>query len=101
MGASGCQTGQQPCQQHESPFVGPAQRSEEHTSELQSHHDLVCRLLLEKKKSGIIMVQEGRGLFANMSVRENLILGDYTLGNAGEETERRIGGAFVLFPRMK
>src|SRR5438034_6287782 len=26
------------------------QRSEEHTSELQSHSDLVCRLLLEKKK---------------------------------------------------
>src|SRR5437773_3645218 len=25
-------------------------RSEEHTSELQSHHELVCRLLLEKKK---------------------------------------------------
>src|SRR5437773_3047585 len=34
-------------------WIGPAkscQRSEEHTSELQSHHDLVCRLLLEKKK---------------------------------------------------
>src|SRR5437773_9063204 len=30
---------------HSSPL-----RSEEHTSELQSHHDLVCRLLLEKKK---------------------------------------------------
>src|SRR5574343_510659 len=30
-------------------------RSEEHTSELQSHHDIVCRLLLEKKK------REGRG----------------------------------------
>src|SRR5947207_6367322 len=28
----------------------PAPRSEEHTSELQSHSDLVCRLLLEKKK---------------------------------------------------
>src|SRR5438132_4233307 len=27
-----------------------ATRSEEHTSELQSHSDLVCRLLLEKKK---------------------------------------------------
>src|SRR5437773_4571315 len=26
-------------------------RSEEHTSELQSHHDIVCRLLLEKKKA--------------------------------------------------
>src|SRR5438034_6478554 len=28
-------------------------RSEEHTSELQSHSDLVCRLLLEKKKNNI------------------------------------------------
>src|SRR5260221_10539690 len=28
----------------------PVLRSEEHTSELQSHSDLVCRLLLEKKK---------------------------------------------------
>src|SRR5260221_6032213 len=28
----------------------PHNRSEEHTSELQSHSDLVCRLLLEKKK---------------------------------------------------
>src|SRR5438034_2405036 len=29
---------------------GRSIRSEEHTSELQSHSDLVCRLLLEKKK---------------------------------------------------
>src|SRR5438034_6363918 len=29
---------------------GSPARSEEHTSELQSHSDLVCRLLLEKKK---------------------------------------------------
>src|SRR5438132_5045288 len=28
-------------------------RSEEHTSELQSHSDLVCRLLLEKKKKKV------------------------------------------------
>ena len=27
-----------------------AWRSEEHTSELQSHHEIVCRLLLEKTK---------------------------------------------------
>src|SRR5260221_824314 len=32
--------------------AGPG-RSEEHTSELQSHSDLVCRLLLEKKKTPI------------------------------------------------
>src|SRR6266851_2080777 len=31
-------------------FAHHRARSEEHTSELQSHHDLVCRLLLEKKK---------------------------------------------------
>src|SRR5438034_5763646 len=30
-------------------------RSEEHTSELQSHSDLVCRLLLEKKKAMVRM----------------------------------------------
>src|SRR5437773_6081398 len=34
-----------------SPAGGRSSRSEEHTSELQSHHDLVCRLLLEKKKA--------------------------------------------------
>ena len=42
-------------------------------------HELAAR--------GIIMVQEGRGLFAQMSIRENLVLGAYTLGNAAEETE--------------
>src|SRR5207249_5255210 len=31
------------------PFLCAGQRSEEHTSELQSRFDLVCRLLLEKK----------------------------------------------------
>src|SRR5260370_23168549 len=30
--------------------IAPDDRSEEHTSELQSHLNLVCRLLLEKKK---------------------------------------------------
>src|SRR5436190_8351798 len=38
---------------------GPAQRrSEEHTSELQSHSDLVCRLLLEKKNFQLYLVPE-------------------------------------------
>src|SRR5699024_12256524 len=31
--------------------IGGGERSEEHTSELQSRFDLVCRLLLEKKRS--------------------------------------------------
>src|SRR5260221_8172826 len=33
------------------PALSKYRRSEEHTSELQSHSDLVCRLLLEKKKN--------------------------------------------------
>src|SRR2546430_11882968 len=33
------------------PTGTPARRSEEHTSELQSQSNLVCRLLLEKKKT--------------------------------------------------
>src|SRR5690242_21563657 len=32
-------------------------RSEEHTSELQSHVNLVCRLLLEKKKKNTIVIR--------------------------------------------
>src|SRR3989475_5214796 len=33
------------------PFLGACRRSEEHTSELQSQSNLVCRLLLEKKNN--------------------------------------------------
>src|SRR5438034_2324093 len=36
------------------------QRSEEHTSELQSHSDLVCRLLLEKKKKKKNKIQKNQ-----------------------------------------
>src|SRR5690349_23114249 len=35
---------------HQEHLLGHQRRSEEHTSELQSRRDLVCRLLLEKKK---------------------------------------------------
>src|SRR2546430_12862733 len=35
----------------------PLKRSEEHTSELQSQSNLVCRLLLEKKKNRALVVR--------------------------------------------
>src|SRR2546427_6857564 len=41
---------------------GLSARSEEHTSELQSQSNLVCRLLLEKKKKQIIDRQQIDGL---------------------------------------
>src|SRR5690349_22188530 len=37
-----------------------AERSEEHTSELQSRRDLVCRLLLEKKKKRKLKKKENK-----------------------------------------
>src|SRR2546421_7568026 len=39
-----------PARDHRRVVIVGLQRSEEHTSELQSRSDLVCRLLLEKKK---------------------------------------------------
>src|SRR2546428_2194005 len=45
-------TGRSPAVDRRAP--GRAPRSEEHTSELQSRSDLVCRLLLEKKKTNLI-----------------------------------------------
>src|SRR5215204_7399375 len=52
-----------PRDQHRSgdPVSACRRRSEEHTSELQSHSDLVCRLLLEKKKkkkTGFLLVKK-------------------------------------------
>src|SRR5215218_10549320 len=41
---------------HRSISACATRRSEEHTSELQSHSDLVCRLLLEKKKKNEIIL---------------------------------------------
>src|SRR5947207_11456852 len=44
-------------------------RSEEHTSELQSHSDLVCRLLLEKKKNMTIYDGTNSSLIGNVGLR--------------------------------
>src|SRR3712207_7904168 len=49
---------------HVETFLSP--RSEEHTSELQSRQYLVCRLLLEKKKSYITVV---RSRLSNRSIQ--------------------------------
>src|SRR2546430_9124489 len=44
-------------------------RSEEHTSELQSQSNLVCRLLLEKKKKRISIIPM---LYTNISLRKSV-----------------------------
>ncbi len=49
-------------------------------------------------RRGIIMVQEGRGLFPLMSVRENLVIGGYL---HAAETEKQMEVVFELFPRLR
>ncbi len=55
----------------------------------------------ELARLGIIMVQEGRGLFGEMTVRENLLLGAFNAGGAGAEIARRFESVFALFPRLR
>jgi branched-chain amino acid transport system ATP-binding protein len=52
-------------------------------------------------KLGIIMVQEGRGLFGEMTVQENLLLGAYGLGGSRNDVERRFEQVFRLFPKLR
>src|SRR5260370_16004553 len=49
--AAGWKESRRRCAAARPPAASPRRRSEEHTSELQSHLNLVCRLLLEKKKT--------------------------------------------------
>lgn len=55
----------------------------------------------ERSRAGMIMVQEGRGLFSQMSVYENLVLGAYTAQDDSDILESRLGRVFDLFPRLK
>src|SRR6476661_10076677 len=48
-----------------------AARSEEHTSELQSHLNLVCRLLLEKKNKSVYARDVNHKLSAKSTARED------------------------------
>ena len=51
-------------------------------------------------RMGISLVPEGRGIFSNMTVRENLEMGAFTRASR-EEIKNSIGEVFTLFPRLK
>src|SRR2546422_2914019 len=59
----------------------PTERSEEHTSELQSRLHLVCRLLLEKKKKKTDVKKDGRKLDQAQATLNALAEIDETLGS--------------------
>src|SRR5437867_8777142 len=56
-------------QAHRSSWSTNGRRSEEHTSELQSPYDLVCRLLLEKKKRQIQVGLVGTDVLQHYAVK--------------------------------
>ncbi len=51
-------------------------------------------------KEGLIMVPEGRGVFARMTITENLLMGAYTKSDKAQ-IAADIEKMFVLFPRLK
>src|SRR2546421_6914523 len=57
-------------------------RSEEHTSELQSRSDLVCRLLLEKKNLNAAFVTPAAGFRAPHPDREVVMAADFFIGES-------------------
>ena len=50
---------------------------------------------------GIVLVPEGRGIFAPMTVAENLQLGAYGIGGRGAVFDARLQRVLTLFPRLK
>ncbi|MFZ1891691.1 MAG: ABC transporter ATP-binding protein [Formosimonas sp.] len=54
----------------------------------------------ESLANGIVMVPEGRGVFARMTITENLQMGAY-LRKDNESVERDIDRMFDIFPRLK
>ena len=50
---------------------------------------------------GVALSPEGRGVFADQTVRENLLLGAYSRKNGGDSTEAAIEREFKRFPRLK
>jgi branched-chain amino acid transport system ATP-binding protein len=50
---------------------------------------------------GVALSPEGRGVFSDQSVRDNLLLGAYSKKDTAAQTEQKIEQFFVMFPRLK
>ncbi len=61
--------------------------------------DITSQNTIQKVRSGFTLVPEGRRIFANLTVYENLMLGAYTRKDS--EIEKDIQWVFELFPRLK
>ena len=50
---------------------------------------------------GVALSPEGRGVFSDQSVRDNLLLGAYSIKSDSARTEQKIEQFFAMFPRLK
>jgi branched-chain amino acid transport system ATP-binding protein len=50
---------------------------------------------------GVALSPEGRGVFSDQSVRDNLLLGAYSKKSDSARTEQKIEQFFAMFPRLK
>lgn len=62
--------------------------------------DLTNHKTMDIVKKGIVLSPEGRRVFANLTVEENLILGAYTV-NDKSAVDREMKRVYELFPRLK
>src|SRR2546421_7289686 len=70
--------------------LGRISRSEEHTSELQSRSDLVCRLLLEKKKKILVYAIELRTPDRGLEDRHPVVEADAVVHDAAVAAETAV-----------
>jgi branched-chain amino acid transport system ATP-binding protein len=61
--------------------------------------DLAALPAHQRPRRGLIMVPEGRGIFAQLTVEENLLMGAYARG--GEATEADLERQYATFPRLR
>src|SRR5471032_380907 len=69
-------------------------RSEEHTSELQSHHDIVCRLLLEKKTARVARFSSRQEILGYM-----IFVNQPANGKQSRAMSSAVSNAWLIQPR--
>jgi branched-chain amino acid transport system ATP-binding protein len=63
--------------------------------------DITAKPAHRRTGMGVALSPEGRGVFSDQSVRDNLLLGAYSRKENATRTEQKIEQFFALFPRLK
>ena len=69
---------------------------------LSTSRDDLCRERRHRRTGmGVALSPEGRGVFSDQSVRDNLLLGAYSKKSNSARTEQKIEQFFTMFPRLE